>query len=181
LVSSAEGDWRGAIILAATSGLRLGDIARLQWSSVDLEAGVLRIVTGKTDTDVVLPIHPDFEDWLSGQPRGIGKAYVFPELARTRVDGTRGLSHQFGAMVKKAGILRQITPGTGKGRTTTSKSFHSLRHAFVSSLANSGVAPDLRMRLAGHTEAKTHRVYTHHELATLRGAIEKLPRLSGRQ
>jgi integrase len=138
LVSSAEGDWRGAIILAATSGLRLGDIARLQWSS--LEAGVLRIVTGKTDTDVVLPIHPDFEDWLSGQPRGIGKAYVFPELARTRVDGTRGLSHQFGAIVKKAVILRQITPGTGKGRTTTSKSFHSLRHAFVSGLANSDVA-----------------------------------------
>jgi hypothetical protein len=64
LVSSADGDWRGAIILAATSGLRLGDIARLQWSSVDLEAGVLRVTTGKTGMVVVLPIHPDFEDWL---------------------------------------------------------------------------------------------------------------------
>jgi hypothetical protein len=55
LVSSAEGDWKGAIILAATSGLRLGDIAGLQWSSVDLEVGVLRVTTGKTGADVVLP------------------------------------------------------------------------------------------------------------------------------
>ena len=30
LVSSAKGDWRGAIILAATSGLRLGDTAKLE-------------------------------------------------------------------------------------------------------------------------------------------------------
>ena len=177
LVSSAEGDWRGAIILAATSGLRLGDIARLQWSSVDLEAAILRVTTGKTGTAVVLPIHPDFADWLFNKQRGVGKAPVFAELAGTRVDGDGGLSNQFGAVVKKAGILRHITPGTGKGRATASKSFHSLRHAFVSALANSDVASDLRMRLAGHSDSKTHRGYTHHELATLRAAIEKLPRL----
>jgi integrase len=181
LVSSAEGDWRGAIILAATSGLRLGDIARLQWSSVDLEAGVCRVTTGKTGTRVVLPIHPDFEDWLSlEKQRGIGKAPVFPQLAAGRIDGAGGLSNQFGAIVKKAGIRRQIIPGAGKGRTTASKSFHSLRHAFVSGLANSDVASDLRMRLAGHSDSKTHRDYTHHELATLRAAIEKLPRLGGK-
>ena len=177
LVSCAIGGWRGAIICAATSGLRLGDIANLQWSSVDLEAGVLRVTTGKTGTDVVLPIHSDFAHWLSGRPRGIGKAPVFAELSGTRVDGAGGLSNQFGAIVKKAGILRQITPGTGKGRTTSNKGFHSLRHAFVSALANGGVAPDLRMHLAGHSDSKTHRDYTHHEVATLRAAIDKLPSL----
>jgi hypothetical protein len=35
----------------------------------------------------------------------------------------------------------------------------------------------LRMRLAGHTDSQTHRDYTHHEVATLRSAIEKLPSL----
>jgi integrase len=179
LVSSAEGDWRGAIILAATSGLRMGDIARLQWSSVDLEAGVLRVTPRKTGTEVVLPIHPDFADWLFNKQRGIGKAPIFSQLAGMRVDGDGGLSNQFGAIVKKAGILRHITPGGGKGRATASKSFHSLRHAFVSRLANSDVASDLRMRLAGHSDAKTHRGYTPHELATLRAAIEKLPSLGG--
>jgi integrase len=179
LASSAEGDWRGAIILAATSGLRLGDVARLQWRSVDLEAGVLRVTARKTDTDVVLPIHADFAHWLSGRPHGIGRAPVFAQLAGTRVDGEGGLSNQFGAIVKKAGILRHINPGVGKGRTTTSKSFHSLRHTFVSALANSNVPSDLRMCLAGHSDSRTHREYTHHELATLRSAIEKLPRLGG--
>ena len=179
LVSSAQGDWRGMIILAATSGLRLGDVARLRWSSVDLEAGVLRVTTGKTGTDLLVPIHSNFAHWLSGRPRGIGKASVFAEISGARVDGAGGLSNQFGAIVEKAGILRQITPGAGKGRTTTNKGFHSLRHAFVSGLANGGVAPDLRMRLAGHTDSQTHRGYTHHELATLRAAIEKLPSLGG--
>jgi integrase len=173
--SSAKGDWRGAIILAATSGLRLGDTAKLEWSSVDLEAGVLRVTTG---TDVVLPIHSDFWHWLSGRPRGIGKAPVFAELAGTRVDGAGGLSSQFRAILEKAQILCQITPGAGKGRTTNSKGFHSLRHAFVTALANGGVAPDLRMRLAGYSDSKTHRDYTHHEVAMLRSAIEKLPRIN---
>ena len=36
----------------------------------------------------------------------------------------------------------------------------------------------LRVRLAGHTDSKTHRGYTHHELAALRFAIEKLPSLN---
>jgi integrase len=123
------------------------------------------------------PIHSDFAHWLAGRPRGIGKAPAFPELAETRIDGAGGLSNQFGTIVKKAGILRHIIPGAGKGRTTTNKGFHSLRHAFVSGLANNGVAADLRMRLAGHCDSKTHRGYTHHELSTLRAAIEKLPRL----
>jgi integrase len=155
----------------------LGDVSNLRWSNLDFGAGVLRVTTGKTGIDVILPIHADFAHWLSEQPHGIGKAPVFAELAGTRVDGAGGLSSQFGAIIQKAGILREITPGAGKGRSTANKGFHSLRHRFISGLANGGVAPDLRMRLAGHTDSQTHRDYTHHELTTLRAAIEKLPRL----
>jgi integrase len=63
----------------------------------------------------------------------------------------------------------------GKGRTTNSKTFHALRHGFISQLANAGVAPDIRQKLAGHASAVVHGIYTHHEIETLRGAIEKLP------
>ena len=37
LVESAQGDWRGAVLLGATTGLRLGDVANLCWESVDLD------------------------------------------------------------------------------------------------------------------------------------------------
>jgi integrase len=178
LVESAKADWRGAVLLAATTGLRLADVANLCWECVDMEHGLLRIETRKTGRLVVLPIHPDFATWLSGRPRGIGKAPVFPELAGKRIAGDRGLSVQFREIATKAGIMGRVVTREGKGRTTNSKTFHGLRHSFISLLANAGVAPELRQRLAGHSSAAAHGLYTHHEIETLRGAIAKLPRLS---
>ena len=177
LLEVAEGDWRGAILLGVTTGLRLGDTTRLYWESVDLSAGFLRLETAKTGTTVVLPIHDDLTRWLSDRPRGIGKAPVFPELARTRLSGAMGLSAQFRNLVEKAGITGRVVTREGKGRATNSKTFHALRHSFISALANAGVASEIRQKLAGHADPKVHANYTHHELQTLRGAIEKLPRL----
>jgi site-specific recombinase XerD len=54
---------------------------------------------------------------------------------------------------------RILRNATGKGRKQSSLSFHSLRHSFVSALANAGVAPDLRQKLAGHSELKSHARY----------------------
>jgi integrase len=175
LVSAADGDWRGAILLGATSGLRLGDIAGLRWESVELDGRFLRVVTGKTGKVVVVPMHANFLDWLALRERGIGRAFVFPDLAGNRLSGTGGLSVQFTEIVKKAGVAMRVTERKGKGRTTRGKTFHSLRHSFISALANSGVAPDIRQKLAGHADPRVHAGYTHHEIETLRGAISKLP------
>jgi integrase len=175
VVDAAGGDWRGAVLLGATSGLRLGDVANLCWESVDLAGGLLRIETRKTGKSVVLPMHPDFTAWLSGRPRGIGKVPVFPELAGKLVAGRRGLSVQFRKIVEKAGVTGRVVTREGRGRTTNSKTFHALRHSFISALANAGVASEIRQKLAGHSDSKVHANYTHHELQTLRGAIAKLP------
>lgn len=175
LIEAAEGDWRGAVLLGATSGLRLGDVVNLCWESVDLAGGLLQIETRKTGKSVVLPMHPDFAAWLSKRPRGIGKAPVFPELAGKLIAGRRGLSVQFRKIVEKAGVTGRVVTREGKGRTTNSKTFHALRHSFISALANAGVASEIRQKLAGHSDSKVHANYTHHELQTLRGAIEKLP------
>jgi integrase len=180
LISHAEGGWRGAIIIGATSGLRLSDIANLRWEALDLEAGLLRLRTQKTGTPIVVPLHQGFLDWLEGQPRGIAKAHIFPSLAGIRTAGNKGLSAQFHAIMRKAGITGRVSePGGEKGRTRNSKSFHSLRHHFVSQLASQGVAPDIRQKLAGHSSAAVHGIYSHHELETLRQAVAKLPVLGG--
>ena len=176
LVAGAEGDWKGAILLGATSGLRLGDIANLRWEALDLETGLLRLQTQKTGAVVVVPLHAGFLDWLAGQPRGIAKANIFPSLAGVETGGRKGLSVQFRDIMRKAGVAGRVSePGGEKGRTRSSKSFHSLRHHFVSQLANQGVAPDIRQKLAGHSSAAAHGIYSHHELETLRAAVAKLP------
>ena len=71
-----------------------------------------------------------------------------------------------------------LRDGDGKGRTTSSLSFHSLRHSFVSALANAGVARELRQKLSGHSDERSHARHTHHELETLRAAVAKLPGLA---
>ncbi len=81
--------------------------------------------------------------------------------------------------MEKAKIAgRVIRRGYGAGRVTSSLSFHSLRHSFVSALANAGVAPELRQKLSGHADEKTHARYTHHEIEILRAAVAKMPGVS---
>ena len=179
LVTAAgeESDWYGAIILAATTGLRLGDVANLTWASIDQETKLIRVETQKTDAIVTLPVHPDFSEWLDTRTQGIGKAPVFPLLSSRYTGGRRGLSADFRKIMKKAGVVSSAVMRKGQGRTTFKKSFHSLRHTFISGLANAGIAADIRQKLAGHVDAKVHAGYTHHDIENIRAAVEKLPRL----
>jgi len=50
-----------------------------------------------------------------------------------------------------------------------------LRHSFNSAMANAGVSQEIRQQLTGHASSETNKIYTHHEIATLRAAVEKLP------
>jgi integrase len=120
-------------------------------------------------------MHPDFGAWLSNRQRGIANAAVFPELHGGRIGGRHGLSKLFRCIMDAARVTERVIERTGKGRKGHSKGFHSLRHTFISGLANAGVAPEIRQKLAGHADAKVHARYTHHEIETLRGAVAKLP------
>ena len=182
LIAAAEGDWQGAILTGFTTGLRLRDVADMQWQALDLGAGLLKLRTQKTKAIVTIPLHPDLQAWLEKQPRGIGKAPVFPSLCGKAGSGKSGLSMAFKRIMERAGITgRILRQGIGKaGRTTTSLSFHSLRHSFTSALANAGVTPEVRQKLTGHTDAASHARYTHHEIQTLRNAVSKVPSLGGR-
>ena len=57
--------------------------------------------------------------------------------------------------------------------------FHSLRHGFVSGLANRGVIPERRRAITGHRTEREHGRYTHHEIQVLREEINKLPSIPG--
>ena len=175
IAAGEKSDWRGAILLAATTGLRLGDVANLTWAGIDNESGLIRVETQKTDAIVELPLHPDFAAWLATATQGIGKAPVFPSLAARYTGGRRGLSADFRGIMKSAEIVSRSVERKGEGRTTFAKGFHSLRHTYISGLANAGVASDIRQKLAGHADAKVHAGYSHHERETLRDAVAKLP------
>ena len=170
LLAAASSEWQTLILLGYYLGARLSDAKAMRWSAVDLQSGQLRYTQGKTHEEVVVPIHSDLHAHLlsiagSDNP----DAFLCPVLAKRRNDGRLGLSTEFLAMMKAAGI-DPLTVQSQK-RSVSRKSYHGLRHSFASALANLGVSQEVRMRLTGHLSASAHKRYTHLQMAPLTQAI----------
>ena len=173
-------DWKGAILCGYYTGMRLRDVADLQWNAINSEEQKIIVTTRKTRKDVTVPIHPQFASWLQEQTRGIAKAPVFPRLAGKSGAGKSGLSMQFKRIMERAKIKgRLLREANGAGRSQSSLSFHSLRHSFNSAMANAGVSSEVRQKLTGHSSAKMNAQYTHHELEELRDAVSVIPSIGG--
>jgi integrase len=180
LFKAAQGDWKGVILAGYYTGARLQDVTNLKWSNVDLVKRLITFKAGKTNTKVVVTIHPDLEDHLlSPKMTDDPQAPVFPEVAGKAGPGRNGLSMTFKRIMLAAGIeSAKARERAGKaGRSLSALSFHSLRHSFNSALANAGVSQELRQKLTGHSSAEINAHYTHHEIETLRRAVEAIPRL----
>lgn len=159
-------DWKGAILLAAHTGLRMGDVMRLGSQHLEGTRLVIRPEkTKKTRKILTVPLSPPCLAWI-----GDRQGDFFPTL-KDRKAGT--LSTQFTRIMKKAGVPRD-TPVAGDG--TGRRSFHSLRHTFTSWLAEADIHADIRQKLTGHTSAGVHARYTHHDEA-LERAVATLPTL----
>lgn len=183
-------EWRGLVLVAAFTGLRLGDAARLSWEAVDLEAKLITLIPSKTKRkkkEVTIPIHPDLLAYLLAAPVADDSpaAPVFPKLATLKVGSRNGLSDKFSALMAAAGVdrgkpSRTIAEGEekGAGRITWERGFHSLRHTFTTWLRNAGVSEEDRMTLTGHSTRESHSIYSHADEKAGRDAIAKLPSLN---
>jgi integrase len=176
--STEHSEWQGLILAGYFTGARLGDLSRLRWSAVDLVERTITFTQGKTGGAVKVPIHPDLEAWLR-ETQAAAAVAVFPTLSQTSLVGPKGLSATFARLVREAGIDGGlIRERHGKhGRSLAALTFHSLRHSFTTALVKAGIPAEQRMLLTGHADVKSHAIYSHHELQTLRSAIEKLPKL----
>ncbi|MBL9183029.1 MAG: tyrosine-type recombinase/integrase [Verrucomicrobiaceae bacterium] len=191
LAKSPSEDWRGVILLGAFGGMRLGDAARITRGSIDTQDKVMRFLPQKTSRKkrakegekavITLPMHAELVRYFEGKdlPADLA-APVFPTLARVSIAGNNGLSARFTRIMEAAGVSRgqKREHVEGKaGRSAHSRSFHSLRHTFNSSMFNGGISQETRMKLVGHVDAKTNAGYTHAELTALRRAVDAVPSL----
>ena len=185
ILAFADREWEGLILISRYCGLRLGDASRLSWRKVHNESDqmILRFFPQKTRRsatrrELEIPVHPKVEAYLLSLPikNGGADAPVFPTLSKQHLSGCNGLSAQFQKIMAKAGIFSKedTRNRTGKGRRFNNLTFHSLRHTFISRLANAGVPPEVRMKLSGH-KSETHQRYTHLELTALRSALLQAP------
>lgn len=180
LEASKDSEWQGAILVGAWTGLRLADVANLTWGQVDLDAGVLTVTPAKTDKPIRQPMATELRAYLTTLPSGLGKRPLFPTLCGRITGREGGLSNEFGRLMERAGIV--VPRGRekrGRGRQVRTKSFHSLRHTFVSRLANADVSADVRKVLAGHDTDEAHARYTHLAFTKQTDALAKLAAIGG--
>ena len=180
LAHCPDAEWRAAVLLGSLAGLRLADAAKLKRGNVDTKAGTITLIAGKKARKgkaYTVPIHPRLAAALAELPQPISNELHFlPSLAPTAIAGRSGLSLRFSRIVEVAAKANKTSNpdavdwrGGARGRT-----FHSLRHTFISLLANAGVDGETRRLLANHDTESAHKIYTHHEIETLREAINKI-------
>jgi len=144
-------DWHAISLMARYSGLRYGDVAKLQWEAVDIDAGRLRLKPSKTarhGIELGLPLHPTLVKMLMDRPRD-PSGYVFPEHARHY--GRAYRKFPFSEVLEAAKIAT-------KGAVLT---FHCWRHTFRTRLSEAGVSQEIAMALGGWTRPETAGLYSH--------------------
>jgi integrase len=144
-------DLRDAIVLAVHTGLRLGEIHRLDAVDVDLAHGYLTVREDDGKPGGKVPLNDDVRAMLTRRLAGRSSGLVIAptdQLAKT-------LSRQFTRLAKELGL------NTGEEDRQHRLTFHSLRHTFASWLALADVDLYRIQKLMRHkTPAMTQR-YAH--------------------
>src|SRR6266536_3045035 len=168
LLSSEEGVLHEMILTALRTGMRLGELKGLQWSSLDWENRSVWVrhsrceyskvlVPPKNNRERYIPLDIDLYGIFHRRRKSTG--YVFTDEDGQAFTG-HCLNRRLAGICKKAG-LRKIT-------------WHVLRHTFASHLAMRGVPLSAVQVLLGHSHIGTTMRYAHLARSTLRTAIDML-------
>jgi integrase len=179
-------EWQSLIKFGLYTGQRLGDLAALTWTQIDLQREELRIVARKTGKSLLIPIATPLHQHILSLPAADNpRSPVHPKAFETvhAQNGRVGtLSNHFAELLANAG-LREPQPHHSKGigrsakRSGSELSFHSLRHTAVSLLKDAGIPDAVVMALVGHQSAAISHRYTHVGIDALQKAADSLPNL----
>jgi site-specific recombinase XerD len=162
---------RRALKIIYYTGARPGkEITSLKWSNVNWDQNTIRIVSAKKHglkyRDV--PICEDFrkllEEWMK-EDRAKGDGINDISIINYKNKPIISLQTSWGRAKRMAGITRAIRP-------------YSYRHAFVSSLLDSGADLKSVSEIVGHSNPNlTLRVYQHTNKLMHQNAIQRLPKM----
>jgi integrase len=163
---------RTPVVLAATTGMRLGEILALKWTDIDFDSRECQVVRSLQQTDeglsfktpktrrsrrsVLLPhlaiaALKTHRAQQSGEKLLMGPGYEDHELIFARPDGSMWPPVQFSSDFRRLLRLRGF-----------SLRFHDLRHTHASQLLKAGVPVKVGSERLGHATASiTLDVYSH--------------------
>lgn len=175
-------EWELLILTGLYTGQRLGDLAAMRWSQIDLLANQIFIKkTRKTKRAIAIPIALPLLKRLQSKA-GHPNTPVFAHANELYLqDGSVGrLSIEFRKLLVLAKLAQPYQHGsTGTGRhvkrNTSELSFHSLRHTLTSLLMQTGASRAVAMDIVGHDSAAISEKYTSIEHSEKVAALHRLP------
>lgn len=154
----AQGNIQGKNLLKLIlyTGMRRGEVFKLEWRDVDFERGFIRIRDRKGGTDHTIPMNDSARRLLESHPRTEGCPYVFP--------GSKGRQR-----VSIQAFSEKVR--TAAGLPMHFRMCHGLRHHLASALASSGEVDLYQIQqLLGHKDGRMTQRYSHLRDAALRKA-----------
>jgi integrase len=140
---------------ALETGLRKGDLRKLEWSAVDVVSGWIKVTMQKTRFEATIPISAACAGALDQcRRRAVISAFVFVDEKGHPLPEIR-IRRTFVLAKKLAGITRRCR-------------FHDLRHTFASRLVSRGVNLRVVATALGHTTTEQTERYAKPSEAAMR-------------
>jgi len=159
LLAHATGYLRSILIIALNTGARVGEILRLEWRNIDLEAQKVNILRTKAGKPRIAFINTPLLHELERMRSENGKMpYLFFNEQTKKPLGR--VSRSFLTACKKAGV--------------ENFRIHDCRHTFISRLLEKGADVETVRSLAGHSSLAMVQRYAHSQDETKRSAVELL-------
>lgn len=184
LIESTSGEWRSMIYFGLYSGQRLGDLAILRWSNLNLRDKLFTIYTGKTGRKIDIPFSDTLLDHiLTLDAPDDPQAYVHPLLCRQYADsGSSNLSNQFSDILANVGLKKEVSHrskgiGIDGKRSTEVIGFYNLRVTAITLLHEAGIPQATVQGWVGHDSEDVHRLYIKLGKEASQKASDALPKI----
>ena len=204
LIPHPSNEWHKLFLIGIYTGLRLGDCCQLDWSCINLGAGVIQLIPSKTKRHahgkpVTIPIHKTLGAALLESEKlkvksekldeptannsslftlhsSLPTGPVLPKICELYRTAHWRVSDGLARIFNKANITMSVRL-EGRKNKAPEATFHSLRHTFVSFAANAGVPLHIVQSIVGHESTAMTRHYYHENIDALKSAVNAIPTL----
>ena len=158
---------RAILELLYATGIRVGELAGLKVSDVDLDDGFV-IVNGKGSRERIAPMITSAAVWIQEYIDSERRSLVF---VNDKSENCLFLSRTGRPLYRKA--VWRIVSTHAKRIGLVDVSPHTLRHCVATHLYTAGVNLRSIQELLGHASISTTQIYTHLDFSQIKNAVEK--------
>jgi integrase len=159
LNESSDSVSKNAIIMMLFTGARRGNVFRMKWDEIDMEAKIWRIPKTKTSKNETIPLADSAVELLEDiQNNNPDEVYVFPS-ATSKSGHIVDVKSVWNTIKKKANIKNLR--------------LHDLRHTLATYMVAGGMNPFMVQRVLTHKTIKSTQVYVNLGVEHLRGKLNE--------